>query len=216
MSVDDLLAPALVLPVRGRGLRIPPPTAWDGLCLHRRLLDLDGALPALEEYSTIRLILGDLWDTLAAELPETELLHVGRTAIMHFGGSEELAAAHWHLGTTAADPKPVDDESAPGYLWPNDPGGGPIVGDPANCMRQWFNEAPRKPTAAQSALSLSWRDVFACWDEVDLDLHDVYGVDVTSGILRRRPWPWLEKRIRDLAMTPGTRLNRAILAPLRM
>lgn len=217
-ALDAFLAPALVLPVRGQGVRIPPPNAYDGLQLRRRLLGVQGRLAAPDEHDAIVQLLGyDRYLELTHELPEAVLLHVGRTALMHYCGSDELAVRYWSLGKDgqpALDGELALDESAPGYLGPDDPGGGPIV-DAAAGIREWFNAPTKQPAPRNVRLDLSWRDVFACWLEVDLDLHERYGVDIHSGVLHDRPWPWLEARVRDLAMTPGTRLNRAILAPLR-
>ena len=41
-------------------------------------------------------------------------------------------------------------------------------------------------------------------------MHSVYGLDLSSGILRTRPWRWLSVRIIQLLTDPGTRLHRAI------
>lgn len=46
---------------------------------------------------------------------------------------------------------------------------------------------------------------------IEADLHDVYGVDVESGILRARSWRWLRTRIVGL-LSCDSRLARA-LAP---
>lgn len=36
---------------------------------------------------------------------------------------------------------------------------------------------------------------------VEADLHQVYGIDVRSGVLRERTWPWLRLRILGLLST---------------
>lgn len=48
------------------------------------------------------------------------------------------------------------------------------------------------------------------WSLIDADLHDVYGVDTATGILRRRPASWLINRIVGLLTSPDTRIARAI------
>lgn len=214
-DLDSFLDPDLVLPVRGRPVRIPPPTARVGLRLRRQLLDAgDDALNGFAEQRAIRDLLGfDLDAELASTLPEGAYLHVGRTALMYWAGNADTALLHWDAAEWRRihQPKPLDP-SAPGYLGDDDPGGGPII-DAENGIRAWFND-PREAPVKSGDLNLSWRDVFTCWTDVTLDLHERFGVDVHSPILDERPWPWLEARIRDLAMTQGTRLNRAILAPL--
>lgn len=209
--------PSLALPVGGRSVAIPPPTARVGLALRHQLLALDGKpFGVVEERVAIRRILGEkLYADLADEFPEAILLHIGRTAIMHWGGGHEQAMAHWDrelaaLAKAEKDAEPVD-ESVPGFLGPDDPGGGPI--DYATGIRRWYNDPVAAPSKAEP-LRLSWRDILASWDDVELDLHDIYGVDLGGDILDRRTWPWLELRVMAIATTPNTRLSRAILAPL--
>lgn len=182
------------------------------------MLELAGApMPRVEEAAAIRDILGpDLYTDLAATHPETYVLHIGRTALMHWCGNSDAGMRQWDALAAwqrDRDASPPLDESAPGFMGPDDPGGGPII-DRDAMLRAWFNAPTAAPTAATQDLHLTWRDIFTCWDDVDLDMHEQFGVDLRSGVLDDRPWPWLEARIRDLAMTPGTRLNRAILAPL--
>lgn len=48
--------------------------------------------------------------------------------------------------------------------------------------------------------ALTWADLLAQWDRIECDLHEVYGLDVLSGILDRRPAGWLKKRIAGLLL----------------
>jgi len=210
---DDFLDPDLYLPVRGHQVRIASPSAWDGLRLRRLLADLDALTPEVERVE-VRRLLGAAWDQLdRLGADSTVIALAGRTALLHFGKSPDAAAAFWN-GEIAPDgnsePGAAVDTSAPGYLGPNDPGGGPV--DPASGLRAWFNPPEMAPVNAISP-TRSWREVLACWRDIELDLHSAYGVDVNSGVLHERPWRWLEVRIHDLASSPGTRLHRAILPP---
>lgn len=47
------------------------------------------------------------------------------------------------------------------------------------------------------------------WLTIQLDLHEVYGVDTESGILTERTWWWLHDRILSLIDKP-TRLRAAL------
>ncbi len=203
----EFMDPDLYLPVRGRSVRIASPSAWDGLRLRKLMADLDALTPEVER-TEIRRLLGDAWDqldTLGAD--DTAIALVGRTTLLHYGRGAEVAAAYWNGKLDAETTAESGDPSEPGYLGPDDPGGGPV--DPATGLRRWFNPPEMAPTNAAAPV-MPWTDVFACWAEIELDMHSVYDVDLNSGVLHERPWRWLEMRIRDLAVTPGTRLHRAI------
>jgi len=51
------------------------------------------------------------------------------------------------------------------------------------------------------------------WALIEADLHQVYGIDVESGILRERTWRWLQARILGLLSTDESRLHRHIFPP---
>lgn len=59
---------------------------------------------------------------------------------------------------------------------------------------------------------MTWADLLGRWDLVEADLHDVYGVDVESGILRERSWRWLRTRILGL-LNADTRTWRHFRPP---
>ncbi|WP_432041407.1 hypothetical protein [Streptomyces cadmiisoli] len=50
------------------------------------------------------------------------------------------------------------------------------------------------------------------WHLIEPDLHDTYGIDVESGILRQRSWRWLQIRIGGL-LCAETRLYRHFAPP---
>ncbi|QFG13451.1 tail assembly chaperone [Gordonia phage Powerball] len=83
------------------------------------------------------------------------------------------------------------------------PGGGDY--NPVTGMRDWYYQSPPASTpTAQTAIP--WSDLLEQWTPITLDLHEVFGVDVESGVLQDRTWRWLENRIRDLLFR-GPRLN---------
>lgn len=59
-----------------------------------------------------------------------------------------------------------------------------------------------------SVLSL-WRDHR---DLVEADLHEVYGIDTGSGILRERTWKWFCRRVSGL-LTCECRIQRKLAPP---
>ncbi|MGW1740449.1 DUF7426 family protein [Nocardia sp. NPDC001965] len=210
---DAFADPDLYLPVRGQRVRIPSPTAREGLRLRRLFCDIDALTPDVERVEARR-ILGDAWDALDALGADAAIIGLaGRTALLHYGKGPDAAARFWNqeIAPDAKPEAPVPaDPGAPGFLGPDDPGGGPI--DPVSGLRLWFNPTEMAPVY-RVAPTVPWRDIAACWAALELDLHDVYGVDVCSEVLDRRPWRWLELRIRDLLTTPGTRLHTAMFPP---
>lgn len=58
--------------------------------------------------------------------------------------------------------------------------------------------------------TIPWSDIWAHRDAIEVDLHERFGVDLSSGILRRRTARWLRVRIEQLLTTPGSRLAAAL------
>lgn len=50
------------------------------------------------------------------------------------------------------------------------------------------------------------------WLIIEADLHQVYGIDVRSGVLRERTWTWLRIRILGLLST-DSRVSRHFAPP---
>ena len=71
-------------------------------------------------------------------------------------------------------------------------------------MRDWYHPAP--PPATAQTKPITWAEILERWLMVELDLHELYGIDVHSGILTQRPWHWLETRVIDL-LGRGPRLS---------
>lgn len=74
-----------------------------------------------------------------------------------------------------------------------EPPGGPI--DPATGLREWYD--PHRQGSGDGE-GRSWAEIFERWSLVEADLHELYGIDVESGILRTRSWRWLRTRIAGL------------------
>lgn len=52
-------------------------------------------------------------------------------------------------------------------------------------------------------------DVMEHWSLAECDLHEVFGIDVESGILDDRSWRWLQTRLSDL-VDRGPRLSTTL------
>lgn len=213
-SYGEFADPSLSLTWRGTAYAVASPSAWEGLRL-RRLLDAN--IENVNDENEIRGILGATLDVLAADRVDREIVHhMGRTALVHYGRGPEAGLALWTFGRSL-DLLPPDapvDESAPGFMGPSDPGGGPIV-DRERMIRRWFNPpalAP-KPNVLEG-VTLSWADIFKCWTELELDF-DARGYDLGGDILHTRTWRWFEIRAHDIARSPSTRLYRAIFTPTK-
>ncbi|MCG7203951.1 hypothetical protein [Streptomyces arenae] len=59
---------------------------------------------------------------------------------------------------------------------------------------------------------MSWHNLLSLWPLIEADLHSEYGIDVDSGILRRRSWRWLQARIYGL-LCAESRLQRHFAPP---
>ena len=211
MALDQFLEPGLALRIRGRTYMVAPPSAWDGLRLRSHFSRADAGFDPDVERREAEAILGPVWRQMIDDrIDDTRRLHAGRTAMLHWGLSPEAAEAFWTLGRSLKPQQPSADVdlSLPGTYGPDDPGGGPL--DPVSGVRQWYNDpsmAPRPVTSVGP--QATWIDIFKHWDHVVLDLHEVYGTDVDSGVLHQRSWPWLELRIGGL-LARDTRLAHAL------
>lgn len=72
-------------------------------------------------------------------------------------------------------------------------------------MRDWYAQSATT-TAAPAEARVTWPEILEQWVSVTHDLHEVYGIDVESGILRERTWKWFEDKITDLLLR-GPRLS---------
>ena len=72
-------------------------------------------------------------------------------------------------------------------------------------MRDWYAQSATA-TAAPAEARVTWPEILDQWVSVTHDLHEVYGIDVESGILRERTWKWFEDKVIDL-LVRGPRLS---------
>ncbi|MFD6416009.1 hypothetical protein [Streptomyces sp. NPDC060194] len=61
-------------------------------------------------------------------------------------------------------------------------------------------------------MTRSWAELLPQWLLIETDLHEVYGIDVGTGILRDRPWRWFKARVYGLLVTES-RLARHFAPP---
>lgn len=82
--------------------------------------------------------------------------------------------------------------------------GGPI--DPATGIREWYDPHPQGHEGEDGH---TWAHILDRWQLIEADLHEVYGVDVESGVLRARSWRWLRVRLVGL-LSCDSRLARSL------
>jgi hypothetical protein len=92
--------PDLHLPIGGKTYTIKAPNGDEGQRLRR--VAVDGNIPIVYLIDEAILVLGSTFDEMAADgVAWSHILHAGRTAIIHYGMSPDLAEIHWgmsHLG----------------------------------------------------------------------------------------------------------------------
>lgn len=96
-DLSEFYDPDLLLPIAGNTYRIRCP----GIAEADRLRDIifRPNLTAEQEYAEIVKVLGAARDDMIRDgVPDTMALHAGRTALLHFGGTPDLALANWKLG----------------------------------------------------------------------------------------------------------------------
>jgi len=96
-----------------------------------------------------------------------------------------LAVGGKSAGAASSDPK--DDPTGRGEY------------DPATGLWEWY-ERPEE--------TLTWRKLLRLWDLIEADLQDA-GVDVESGVLRRRSARWLQTKLIGL-LHADTRVARQL------
>lgn len=98
--------PDLLLPVGGTDYRVPCPTAEEGLRLKARLLS-GQPIGDKEELQLLKKLCGDeLWAQLQADLSWQKVIHVARTALVHYGYGPESRDVYWEKGLDAGNPLP--------------------------------------------------------------------------------------------------------------
>ncbi len=104
MALKDLTEtgfdPDLHLPIRGKQYTVPAPD-YETAKQMREQTTAEG-LPPVEQIDQAVAALGPAFDEMVADgIPWPMILHAGRTTILHFGFSPDMAEIHWamaHLG----------------------------------------------------------------------------------------------------------------------
>lgn len=84
--------------------------------------------------------------------------------------------------------------------------------DPETGLYEWYERPPGWEERPQGIPGLTWTKLLEQWLLVEDDLHQVYGIDVATGILRERNWRWLRTRIVGLLST-DSRTSRHFVPP---
>lgn len=94
IDLDEFFEGDLFLPWRGQKWRIPEPTAKESERLRIQVLTMEGD----EEIHEMRKLMGQTWnDLMDAGIGWCHLLHMGRTALLHFTMPPEVSESHWQL-----------------------------------------------------------------------------------------------------------------------
>lgn len=80
--------------------------------------------------------------------------------------------------------------------------------DPETGLYEWY-ELPAELQPGTEQTQVNWNQILDRWSLVEADLHEQYGIDLSSGVLRKRSWRWLRTRIYGL-LSANTRLNRSL------
>lgn len=99
-DLDTFFDPDLYLPIRGKRYRVPAPDADESERL--RFQVMAEGVPPVEQIDEAIKALGSAFDEMRADnVPWPMILHSGRTAILHFGLSPDMAEVYWSLNQLA-------------------------------------------------------------------------------------------------------------------
>jgi len=79
--------------------------------------------------------------------------------------------------------------------------------DPETGLSEWYDY----PEGHAETGGLTWAKILTHWNLIEADLQDA-GIDIDSGILKRRTWRWLAVRISGL-LSVESRLQRKLFPP---
>lgn len=98
IDLDEVFDGDLYLPVRGKMYRIAEPTAKESERLRVNILTFSPD----EEIFEMRKIMGESWNELLEDgVGWCQLMHMGRTTLLHFTFPPEVAREYWKLGQLA-------------------------------------------------------------------------------------------------------------------
>lgn len=96
-DLDDVFDGDLPIPWGGREWTIKEPPAAVIEKLRSFIFTTD--YQPSDEADTAKRLMGPVWDELIdAGIGWASLMHIGRTVIMHFAVSPDVAKSYWHLG----------------------------------------------------------------------------------------------------------------------
>ncbi|NMM84317.1 hypothetical protein B2J88_08080 [Rhodococcus sp. SRB_17] len=129
-DLDTFFDPDLKLPIRGKLYTVAAPGATEAARLRKQVV-AEGVPPVEQVYEALKVLgavetvdpetgqpTGDwasgVYDEMVADdLPWPMIFHAGRTAILHYGFSPDIAETHWALAQLG---KLVDLEQATEFL----------------------------------------------------------------------------------------------------
>ncbi|SRR6266702_3203883 len=95
-DLDEFYDGDLYLPWNGTKWRVPEPSAQESMRL--RLLVFDKGFSGNDEITEMQHLMGETWDALiTAGVGWSHLMHIGRTALLYFATTPDVAEAHWKL-----------------------------------------------------------------------------------------------------------------------
>lgn len=127
-DLREFFDPDLHLPINGKTYTIHTPNAADGLRLRAIFADDDVIITNTDELNEIAKLFGatidddgtvsgGVWQQMNDDgVSWPEIMHAGRTALMHYGLSPEHGAANWQIGMsiTSGNPLPPDPNGETG------------------------------------------------------------------------------------------------------
>lgn len=108
-NLSEFWDPSLHLPVGDKTYRVPAPTADEGLHLRAIFSDPDREVTDAEEFELIQQVLGTVWRQMVDDgVSWPVLMHVGRTACIHYGISPQAGHMFWlRPGDVGNQPPPA-------------------------------------------------------------------------------------------------------------
>lgn len=122
-DLDTFFDPDLKLPIRGKLYTVPAPGAPEAARL-RKQVAAEGVPPVEQVGEALKILgavedeagvwAGGVYDEMVADnIPWPMIFHAGRTAILHYGFTPDMAESHWALAQLG---RLVDLEQATEFL----------------------------------------------------------------------------------------------------
>lgn len=122
-DLDTFFDPDLHLPIRGKKYTVPAPGAHEAARLRKQVV-AEGVPPVEQVHEALKILgaeqdgagywAGGVYSEMVADnIPWPMIFHAGRTAILHYGFTPDMAESHWALSQLG---KLVDLEKATEFL----------------------------------------------------------------------------------------------------